>query len=103
MFRDKGIRQPELKETAGLLFVLRHADMELLKPAKFDDLIRVTTRITNTGAASLHLLQKITREEELLATIKIEVVCVSASLKPRRIPVFLREALTACHHKQDKY
>jgi acyl-CoA thioester hydrolase len=96
MLRAKGIDQSDLLSHDHLCFVVRKVEAEYLSPARLDDLVTIHTKITALGGASLEMQQKITKEHQLLVTLKVLVVAVnSVSMKPTRIPERLRGALTA--------
>ncbi len=86
MLRDKGIIQTELAETEGLYFVVRHAELDIQKPARLDDLLTVSTIIEDKKGASVTMLQHIFKEEMLLARIKVKIACITKSFKPARLP-----------------
>jgi len=77
----------------GLLFVVRSADIDYRKSAALDDVLTVRTRLLRIGGASFAIEQQIWRGDELLAVLKITLVCVKAMGHPTRIPEPLREKL----------
>lgn len=84
--RSLGFEQNRLRYEQGIVFVVRQAAIEYLKPARFDDLLSVTVRLGQAGRASLAISQTIEREE-LLSSAQVTLACVNAqSFKPVRIP-----------------
>jgi acyl-CoA thioester hydrolase len=84
--RALGFDQNRLKEEQGIVFVVRQACIDYLKPARYDDLLTVSASLKQAGRASLVMSQTILREE-LLATGEVTLACVNAlSFKPVRIP-----------------
>ncbi len=81
------------KEAAA--FVVRRMSLEYLKPARIDEVLEVTTRLAEMGAASLVLEQVITREGVRLFEASVTVVLVSVSGKPLRISQAIRRAFGA--------
>jgi acyl-CoA thioester hydrolase len=75
------------------LFVVRHIEIDFLKPARLDEVLEVVTRCANIGGASLILDQEVRRGDSLLARAKVTVVLVSSSGKPQRINTLIRGAL----------
>jgi acyl-CoA thioester hydrolase len=74
--REKGYSQHALANSPQkIIFVVRKMTIDYLKPLFLDDLIQVTAEITKKGKASFTFLQKIMREDELIATA--ETICVS--------------------------
>jgi acyl-CoA thioester hydrolase len=73
-------------------FVVRRMGLEFLKPARIDEVLEVTTRVKETGAAHLVLDQRIAREGTPLFSAEVMVVLVSVSGKPLRIARTLRAA-----------
>lgn len=73
-------------------FVVRRMNMEYRRPARIDEILEVKTLLKETGAASLTLDQRISRDGQLLFEAEVMVVLVSVSGKPLRIARELREA-----------
>jgi acyl-CoA thioester hydrolase len=88
--RSLGFEQDVLVREAGVIFAVRSAALEYLRPARFNDLLQVDSRIAEVGRASLTFEQSIVRRKEPavpLCTGRIRVACVSAdALRPRPIP-----------------
>ncbi len=62
--RSLGFEQAELARDPGVLFAVRSAKLEFLKPARFDDLLEATVEIRERGRASLTFHQHIRRGTE---------------------------------------
>ena len=73
-------------------FVVRRMNLEYLKPARIDEVLEVTTSLKETGAASLVLNQRITRDGATLFEAEVTVVLISISGKPMRLSRELRTA-----------
>lgn len=85
--RNIGFVQTALKDEQGILFVVRDIQIRFRKPAKFDDALKVQTKLLNTGRSLLEFEQNIYRGDEHLIAAKVEVVCIGAeSFKPVSIP-----------------
>jgi acyl-CoA thioester hydrolase len=78
--------------TEPAAFVVRRMAFDFLKPARIDDVLVVETRVKEIGAASLTLLQTVTRDGAPLAEAEVTVVLISVSGKPLRIANALRQA-----------
>jgi acyl-CoA thioester hydrolase len=75
------------------MIVVRAADIDYRKSAALDDVLTVRTRLLQIGGASFVLEQQIWRQGEILAVLKITLVCVKAMGHPTRIPDGLREKM----------
>lgn len=93
LLRSKGINQTELAEKENMVFVVRHAEMDLIKAAKLDDELVVETLVKNTSGASMEMEQKIARGKENIALVRIKIACVTRSFKPTKIPAYIKEKL----------
>ena len=93
--RDCGVDQGALKADQGIVFAVRKVDAEFLKPAKFDDLLQVTTELVALGGASITLRQEVWRGEERLFTAHVVLVCLHETGKPARLSPHIRAALQA--------
>jgi acyl-CoA thioester hydrolase len=99
--RAHGHSQLELARDPGILFAVMSLQVEYRAPARLDDQLQITCEPAAEGAASLRFAQRIYRGADaapaaapLLLEASVRVACVDAStLKPRRLPRFLVEAL----------
>ncbi len=92
--RRAGFELDQLQREQGILFVVRAAEVEFLKPARFNEVLEVTAELMEVRAASVYFEQRIYRGEELLCRGVVRVVVVDAgAFKPRIVPPFLIEGL----------
>ncbi len=91
LLRSHNINQTELAQQRRLLFVVKTCHMELKRPARLDDMIKITTQATSVKAASIILQQNLTRDGEVLAEITVTIACISDLFKPTRLPEDLRQ------------
>ena len=74
-------------------FVVRRMALEYLKPARIDEVLEVTTRIKERGAATLVLDQRISRGGTMLFEAAVTVVLVSQSGRVLRLSKTLRDTM----------
>ncbi len=91
--RDRGVDQVALRRDEGIVFVVRHVEVDYLRPAVFDDLLTVETEVLEMGGASLTLAQVVLRGAERLVAAKVTLVAVGPGGRAQRLPLALREAL----------
>ncbi|MBT9288795.1 tol-pal system-associated acyl-CoA thioesterase [Prosthecodimorpha staleyi] len=92
--RLAGIRQSELAAGPdGILFAVRHMDLDFRKPARLDDLLQVTTAVEEIAGARLVMRQAVLRGGETLVAARVTVAAISLEGRPRRIPMPIRAAL----------
>lgn len=92
--RALGVEQTTLKADTGAIFVVAEVNLRYLAAAKLDDLLIITVKVLDQGAASLELEQQAWRGDTLLAEGRVRVGCVdSTTLRPRRIPKQVLDAL----------
>ena len=87
--RGLGLDQRRLQAKAGLVFAVRHLEADYLRAARFDDLLRVETRVLRVTGARIQLAQDIFREAELIFAAKVMLVCLTAAGQPARLPAVL--------------
>lgn len=87
LLRRLGMSYRDMEAQSVFLPVVE-AHCRYLKSARYDDLLRVTTRLVKPDRRRLHFEYKVHRlaDEALLATGKTLHVPVDASGKPRRLP-----------------
>jgi acyl-CoA thioester hydrolase len=95
--RLAGVEQDEIRQKDGILFVVRSAEVEYLRPALFNDELAVSVSLCEIRRASLKFRQEIHRmgrQGELLSTALFRVASISvAGLRPAAIPDHLMERI----------
>lgn len=90
-----GLEQDRLAREEGVVFVVRRVEADYLKPARFNDRLRVESRLRALKRASLEMAQQIWRADELLLEAVIKVACVEhVQFRPARIPPIVTQAFT---------
>jgi acyl-CoA thioester hydrolase len=100
--RAHGHSQRELAREPGILFTVVSLQVDYRAPARLDDELEITCEPLAERAASLRFAQRIYRAARgadaaraLLVEANVRVACVDAtSLRPRRLPQFLLDAVT---------
>jgi len=97
LLRDRGVHQAAI--FSGALgppfgFAVRRMEIDFVRPARMDDLLVIETSPEGVRGASIALLQRILREDEVLVTARVRVACVSDG-RPARLPAWVREKLEA--------
>jgi acyl-CoA thioester hydrolase len=90
------------QEAPGFAFVVRSMGIEFLKPARMDDVLEVITEPEEVKGASVTLLQRVTREGELLVEARVRVAFVAGG-RARPIPKPLRAAMRADHERAHQH
>jgi acyl-CoA thioester hydrolase len=101
--RAHGHSQLALAQDSRILFTVVSVQVDYRAPARLDDELEITCEPRAEGAASLRFAQRIYRTNAggappaaLLVEAQVRVACVdAASLRPRRLPQFLRDAVAA--------
>jgi acyl-CoA thioester hydrolase len=101
MLRDLGVSHADMMKRDGLVLVVRRCEVDYLKPAKLDDLLTVETEVAKLGGASVDLRQRVLRGHEILAELKVLVVCIGQDGRPARIPDYVRRALPRIEHASE--
>jgi len=96
--RSFGIEQDQLVQRDGLIFVVRHIDVNYLKPARFNDALRVTVVVHERGRASLTFEQQVLRGDGDATTAlcqgRVKIACLeAAAMRPRPIPEYIQVAI----------
>lgn len=92
--RGFGFEQTELRTAMGVIFVVRGLKIQYRRPACFNDLLTVITKLIRVGRSLLEFEQTIKRGDVILTESIIEVVCVDADqFKPASIPTEIRNMM----------
>jgi acyl-CoA thioester hydrolase len=91
--RQLGFEQDALIRDKGILFAVRSASLDYLRPARFNDLLEVSVRLCERRRASLAFEQVVSRAgdaERPLCTGSIRIACLdAASFRSTPIPEFI--------------
>ena len=87
--RACGLSYREMEET-GLLMVVVKVECRYLRPARYDDLLRLRTTVTRVTMAKVEHRYELYRGEELLAQGASVLACVDRQGVVQRIPDWMR-------------
>ncbi len=93
MLREAGVPHDELNRNEGLIFVVRRIKIDYLRPARLDEVLRLTTEPLDVTGASAMLRQSFAVGERAVAQLDVQLACVrGADGRPSRIPARWRAA-----------
>ncbi|MGP1677804.1 MAG: tol-pal system-associated acyl-CoA thioesterase [Burkholderiales bacterium] len=91
--RGFGLNQDKLAQEEGLIFVVRRALLDFVRPARLDDLLEITVEPLKLARVYVDLAQEARCGTQVLARAEIRVACLNQrGFKPSPIPQFLRES-----------
>jgi len=91
--RALGFDLGRLTRDFNIVFVIRSATLEFLRPARLDDLLQVTARVAEAGRSRVVIAQRILRDHAALVEGTVNAVCVNLdNWKPVGIPAAIRHA-----------
>ena len=94
--RAIGFEQQRLRSEDGIVFAVRYAEIDYLRPAVLDDALQVEAAISDLRRASMTFAQRLLRGDEVLSKATVKIVCLdSDGLRPVPIPQILRERIDA--------
>jgi len=93
MLRALGFDHGGLARDHGIAIAVRRCEADFRRPARLDDALWVRTGGLDIGGAGLWADQTILRGDEVLVTLRIQLVCIGSGGGPARLPGALRAAL----------
>jgi acyl-CoA thioester hydrolase len=87
--RALGFEQDVLSARDGVIFAVHRAEVDFLRPARFNELLSVTAEIAERRRVSLTFHQEVRRasDDQLLCDARIRVACLDAvRLRPCPLP-----------------
>ncbi len=85
--RALGIAHSRMIAEHGVMFVVHRVNLHYQRPARLDEVIRITTEFRAVGGATVTLSQHFWRDSDSLAVLEVGLGCVRvADGKPARIP-----------------
>ena len=91
--RDLGVDQGALKAEAGIVFAVRRVEADFVSPARFDDVVTVTTTLDKLTGARLVLDQSVHRGDDRIFSASVTLVALSEDGRPARLPANIRQKL----------
>ena len=92
--RSFGLNQDKLAQEEGLIFVVRRASLDFIRPARLDDMLEVTVEPLKLARVYVRLAQEARRGAQVLARAEIQVACLNLrGFKPVAIPQSFRDKL----------
>lgn len=91
--RDLGIDQTRLNEEDGLVFVVTRVEIDYRQPARFDDMLTVTTALKERRGARAVLAQRVERDGAVLVTARVTLACMGLDGRPQRLGPVIGDAL----------
>ncbi len=92
MLRATGTSYREVEQD-GYRLPVTSATIDFLKPARYDDVIHIMTRVDGAAGARIRFAYEVRRGDDLIATGLTEHVFTDADLKPTRPPRVLQRLL----------
>ena len=88
-----GWQHDRLLSETGLGWVVRRAKIDFHRPARLDDALVVETRLADLTGVRMTARQTLHREDDLLVGLDLELVLLTSSGRPGRIPAPLADAI----------
>jgi len=102
MLRAMGYEQDELIANEGIVFVVRSVQVDYLSPARFNDQLHVSAKVSLVKKASLTFEQVITRGDDVLCKGSVRIACLGTqTMRPKAIPETLFRAIL--EHTRNEY
>lgn len=92
--RNLGVEQDELREKEGVIFAVRSAQIDYFLPAKFNDELKISSKVIKKGKASIVIEQEVLKDTQVLCKGIIKVATLDGtSFKPKAMPATLYEKM----------
>ena len=88
-----GFSNTQLKENFGIVIIVKSCNINYIKSAVFEDKLSVFSSLKKLSNTSFIMHQGIKRDEELLSTSEVCLVCINREKKPTKIPDELKSSL----------
>jgi acyl-CoA thioester hydrolase len=93
MLRMIGVQHTGLAHADGVSIAVSRCEVDYLRPARLDDELRIRTRITALGGATMWAEQIVRRAGADLARLTVRLACIGPTGRAARFPRALRAAL----------
>jgi acyl-CoA thioester hydrolase len=75
------------------LIIVKSCNIEYMKPAKLEDILKIYSSIESFNKASFFMNQNIKKDDDLIVKAKLKLVTVNQEGKPIKIPSVLEKHL----------
>ena len=89
LLRTRGVSYRQVEEM-GFFLVLTRVAVRMLKPAHYDDDLRVRTTVRRTTMVRIDHRYEVYRGEELVAEGESTLACIDREGRPQALPAFLQ-------------
>lgn len=91
--RGLGVDQVSLRRDAGIVFAVRRVVADYLRPAVYDDVLTVRTRLLRLTGARILLDQQVWRQDEAVFQAEVTLVGLTTTGRAARLPAEVRQLL----------
>ena len=91
LLRQMGVTYDEC-EQRGIFYVVSRIECKFLAPARYDDVLTLTTRVVRTGRARIDHEYELTRDGQMLCRAWSTLACVDRTGRPQANPDFILPA-----------
>ncbi|MCH2133957.1 MAG: acyl-CoA thioesterase [Phycisphaerales bacterium] len=88
LLRETGVTYREL-EDAGVLLAVIDLSVAYKRPARYDDLLQLTTTWVDSGHVKIKHRYALHRQDELLVTAETTLACLDREGRPQALPELL--------------
>jgi|APTNR8051073442_1049403.scaffolds.fasta_scaffold12105_3 acyl-CoA thioester hydrolase len=93
MMRAWGFDTPSLLAREGVMFAVRRGVVDYRAPARLDDHLAISSRVTSLRGASFEVQQIARRDGVDLCRMTFTLACVTAEARPSRLPETIASAI----------
>jgi acyl-CoA thioester hydrolase len=90
-FLTKGISLKELTKE-GMWFVVAKIIINYKSPARYQDILKISTRVERIKGALIELYQKVTKNNTIILEAKTTIVLVNKDFKPIPMAPYIKES-----------
>jgi acyl-CoA thioester hydrolase len=100
LLRQLGFEYKQMEQKDDCYIVVAEASCRYLRPARYDDLLRIRTRVTRARSRTIHFAYEVRHGSsgELLATGETVHVICDRSGRPKTLPEKYRRHFGVDHH-----
>ena len=95
-----GWDQQRLYEEDGIVFVVRHCEVDYCAPARLGEIVEICTRLAEIGGSRFLMEQTVTKDAKILVAMKIMIVTVGRNGRPTRVPDIIRQSMAGLQIEQ---
>ena len=88
-----GLNNTKLLNEYGVLIIVKSCNIEYKKPARLEDVLKISSKVTSSTRTSFVMKQIILKQSDIISEAEVRLVCIDLKGKPVEIPSAIKDLI----------